>query len=278
MRNIVVLAGGIGSRMKNSLSAVDPGLLNLPKAMIPVDKENRPFLDYLLFNIKQAGYENVVIVTGENGTSIPFRYGENYMGLQLKYIEQPIPQGRAKPLGSSDALIRVLDANKDWAGGKFTICNSDNLYSVTALSLLRRSDKHNAFIDYDKLSLRLPEEKISKYAVTVKNAKNYLIDIIEKPSPGEIKSLQNRFGRLGISMNLWLFTYKQVYEYLMNTPMHPERDEKELAVTVKLIVKENKYQVYAYPLKEAVPDLSTAGDIETVRRFIKEHIQLNLAK
>ena len=66
---IVIMAAGASSRMRESLDSPDPGmkeavrmLSGLPKAMIPVGPQGRPFLDYLLLNVAKAGYSDAVIV------------------------------------------------------------------------------------------------------------------------------------------------------------------------------------------------------------------------
>ena len=146
---IVVLAGGVSSRMKNS-KAVGEGVEERlfleaqmkPKSMITLGDHDRPLMDYLLYNIRTAGYEDVTIVVGEHDEHIRAYYGDasnqdRSFGLNISYALQKIPAGRSKPLGTADALLQALNVRRDWKGKKFTVCNSDNIYSQRALGLLR---------------------------------------------------------------------------------------------------------------------------------------------
>ena len=68
--HLVILAGGISSRMRKPASGiVDVDLMKeadaKSKSMIGVGRENLPFLNYLLFNAREAGYADVVLVIGE---------------------------------------------------------------------------------------------------------------------------------------------------------------------------------------------------------------------
>ena len=69
---LVILAGGISSRMKKPVNSdvnVEEKLIEdadkKSKSMIGVGNNYRPFLDYLLFNAKQSGYNDIVLVVGE---------------------------------------------------------------------------------------------------------------------------------------------------------------------------------------------------------------------
>lgn len=125
--NIVILAGGISSRMKKTAPAavsLDPAWRRdaeeKSKAMIGVGEGYRPFLDYLLHNVSAAGYRDVVLVIGENDESIRAYYdnggARQFESLHLAYAIQPIPPGRDKPLGTADALWHGLRARRDWRG------------------------------------------------------------------------------------------------------------------------------------------------------------------
>jgi NDP-sugar pyrophosphorylase family protein len=143
---VVILAGGISSRMKKSNAAnLNPALLldveQKSKAMIGLGEHGRPFLDYLLENVDAAGYREVVVVAGDRDRSIQEHYGaegrgNRFRGLSLSYAIQSIPAGRTKPLGTADALLCGLTSRPDWSGARVSVCNCDNLYSVEALRCL----------------------------------------------------------------------------------------------------------------------------------------------
>ena len=274
---LVILAGGIGSRMRKPEQGesrqVDSRLLSeadsKPKAMIGVGEGYRPFLDYLLYNAREAGYRDVVIVINERDDSIRSYYGRldrdnEYNGLIISYAIQQIPPDREKPLGTADALLQALLQRSDWEGLKFTVCNSDNLYSTKALKILLETSHTHAMIDYDRSALRFKEDRIEKFAVTLKNEEGCLIDILEKPSRDEIAYAMDSNDRIGVSMNIFSFSYSEILPILKLVPLHPVRKEKELPQAVKMLIQKQAGCMMLYPLAEHVPDLTSKQDIASV--------------
>ncbi|MCG3117939.1 MAG: hypothetical protein ALAOOOJD_00064 [bacterium] len=283
--NIVILAGGISSRMRlaQARSApLDPALRRdaeeKAKTMIGVGSDRRPFLDYLLLNVVAAGYRNVVILIGERDHSIRDYYEARknappFQKLNIKYAVQPLPAGRQKPLGTADALWHALRATPEWRGQSFTVCNSDNLYSAEALLWARENKHHNAMIDYDRAALQFAPERIAAFAVIKKNATGYLVDIIEKPSVEEMDSVAEANGRVGVSMNIFRLAYDQILPCLEAVPLHPVRQEKELPAAVKMLVQQNPHAVFAIPRAEHVPDLTVQSDILLVKDYVQKNFQ-----
>ena len=61
--NLIILAGGASSRMKKSMASATlseaeiKSANSVSKALIGIGKDNRPILDYLLFNAEKAGFK-----------------------------------------------------------------------------------------------------------------------------------------------------------------------------------------------------------------------------
>jgi glucose-1-phosphate adenylyltransferase len=280
---LIILAGGISSRMKKPVDIkvnVDEKLIEdadkKSKSMIGVGKNYRPFLDYLLYNARESGYFDIVIVIGETDNSIKQYYGEkdlnnDFNRLKISYAIQPIPAGRTKPLGTADALLWGLKSKPEWKGSKFTVCNSDNLYSQKALRLMLSSPHIAALIDYDRSALEFELSRIEGFAVTTKDENGFLTDIIEKPTPEIIERVTSKSGFIGVSMNIFSFSYDVIFPILEKVPLHPERKEKELPEAVKILANEIKDSVYAYPLSEHVPDLTSKEDIIQVKEYLEKN-------
>lgn len=281
--NLVILAGGISSRMKEPLADnpdVDEKLIRdaneKSKSMIGVGKSYRPFLDYLLFNARESGYKDIIIVVSQNDSSIKKYYGEKeknneFHGLKISYAVQLIPEGRSKPLGTADALLCALQSKPEWSGSKFTVCNSDNLYSRKALTIMLKSPYANALIDYDRSALNFELSRIEKFAITIKDRDGFLKDIIEKPSREMIEKGKDKNGVIGVSMNIFSLSYDMILPVLEKVPLHPVRQEKELPEAVKILANENKRSVYTFPLSEHVPDLTNKQDIIQVKKYLEEY-------
>ncbi|MFQ5752905.1 MAG: sugar phosphate nucleotidyltransferase [bacterium] len=277
---LVILAGGISSRMRQPTlksAGLDARLIedakDKAKSMIGVGRNYRPFLDYLLFNAREAGYKDVVMVVSEKDDSIRNYYGtkdrgNDFHGLAVSYAVQKIPPGRIKPPGTADALLQALKIRGDWQGKKFTVCNSDNLYSQKALRLLLHSTYPNAMIDYDRSTLQFEESRIQDFAVTEKDDDNFLVNIIEKPSWEDIELVKSENGVIGVSMNIFQFDYDMILPFLERIPLHPVRLEKELPSAVVMMLAAYPKSVYAFPLCEHVPDLTNRVDILSVKDYL----------
>ncbi|HUI63467.1 MAG TPA: sugar phosphate nucleotidyltransferase [Bacteroidota bacterium] len=282
---LVILAGGISSRMKKSVAPQLSGENSLvhdadskAKSMIGVGRDQRPFLDYLLYNAKQMGYMEVLIVIGEGDDSIRNYYGDKdqdneFSGLRISYAIQRIPADRKKPLGTADALFQGLKAKREWSGTRFTVCNSDNLYSEKALGLMQEHRYSCAMIDYDRHALQFAWSRIERFAVTLKDAEGFLTGIIEKPSEDEIKAATGKNGFVGVSMNIFDLQYDMILPFLEKVPLHPLRSEKELPEAVTMMVREHPKCVFAYPLSEHVLDLTDKNDILPVKRYLEAHFE-----
>jgi NDP-sugar pyrophosphorylase family protein len=270
---IVILAAGASSRMR--ASAAESSNLDLqlrsdatskPKSMVGVGRERRPFLEYLLQHVELAGYQQVVIVLGSGGDIIRrhcqhLQETGKFPGLRFSFVTQQVPVGGEKPAGTADALLHALEATPMLQHRKFTVCNSDNLYSVTALRLLLEDSHRNALIDYDRDALRFDRERISRFALLQTSTDGFLYDIIEKPGAREFEEAIRNRGRIGVSMNIFRFSYDDILPFLNIVPLHPVRKEKELPVAVRLMIQEYSHSVYAIPLAEHVSDLTSVADV-----------------
>jgi len=281
---LVILAGGVSSRMKNSIDDADklsPRLSeesnSKSKAMLSVGEGDRPFLDYLLFNALKSGYDDITIVIGEKDNSVKEYYESIETGylseLSISFALQPIPEGRIKPLGTADALLRALLKRNDWKKKQLTVCNSDNLYSQKSLKLMLEADCSNAMIEYNREGLLFEKERIEKFAVIKIDNEGFLIDIIEKPSDSQIRVLNDENGLVGVSMNIFKLDYDMILPYLENEPLHPERNEKELPSAIKRMVEDHPQSLKTIPLKENVPDLTSKKDILKVKEFIEKEFK-----
>lgn len=280
---LVILAGGISSRMKKSKSSdieLDPHIVKdadlKSKAMIRVGENERPFLDYLLFNANASGYRDIVIVIGEKDDSIKSYYESReskklFQELMISYAIQPIPEGREKPLGTADALYHALKLKSGWSGSSFTVCNSDNLYSQNTLKLMLESKYKNSMIDYDRDGLNFEKERIEKFSVTKKDNEGFLVDIIEKPTIDEIESARDKNGTFGVSMNIFKLNYDMIFPFLEIVPLNPIRKEKELPAAIKMMIDKFPKSLYAYSVSEEVPDLTSKEDISKVKIFLEKH-------
>ena len=281
-KNLVILAAGASSRMKKSLGTEnlsEEEVINAntrSKALLGFGKNNRPILDFLLLNAEKAGYENILIIISEKSALFKTYYGEkqknnSFNGLSISSATQYVPKDRVKPFGTADALFQALTQFPELQHEAFTVCNSDNLYSVAALQALLTCKDANAFINYDRDALLFPMEKIERFALTLVDENSQLKAIIEKPSKEKINDYKDAEGKFRVSMNVFKFTGAEIYSFLKNCPIDPIRNEKELPTAVLNMIDESSFFIKGIPFAEHVPDLTSKEDITIMKDYIVKH-------
>jgi NDP-mannose synthase len=117
MRRAVILAGGLGTRLR-------PYTTVLPKPLMPVG--DRPVLDIVIRQLKAHGFERVTIATGYLAELIEafFRDGGSY-GIPIDYFREE------QPLGTVGALALIEDLTEP-----FLVMNGDVLTDIDYGSFL----------------------------------------------------------------------------------------------------------------------------------------------
>tara|TARA_B100000579_G_C22789162_1_gene833522 strand:- start:383 stop:1219 length:837 start_codon:yes stop_codon:yes gene_type:complete len=273
--NLIIMAAGASSRMKKSLKRemVDSNVYeianNSHKSLIPLGKEGRPLIYYLIKNAIKANYSNIYIITGvDNSDFKEFIISQSFENINIQFVKQYIPKGREKPLGTSDAVVQALDQFPELKQNIFTVCNGDNLYSVSTLNLLKEKRNHpHALISYSWSAFNYEKERISKFALISMDSKNNLIDIVEKPDLDIVDNFKDESGELGLSMNIFSFTASKIYSYVKNCPINEVRNEKELPEAVRILNRENPNEIFCYKVFEHLPDLTNSSDIDNFKNM-----------
>ena len=268
---VVVLAAGASSRMKKGSYVKDDFMANEAltrfKAMIRVAPDSPPFLSYLLQRIADEGSNEIVIVISERD-NITRDYFEKHpvKGVRLRFIVQPIPEGRVKPEGTSHAMEIALEACPHWAGNPVTVCNGDNLPPAGSFSAI--FNHSSALIAYDGAKLGLPDDRTSAFAVLDINKGGFLTQIIEKPSAQVANSKIDKDGVLRISMNIFRLPYERFLKITKACEFSEDRNERELPTAIQNFTKESPDRLFCIPYAGEFLDLTHPGDIE----FVKEKL------
>lgn len=277
---LLILAGGMSSRMKkatDSDTSLDPKLIEqantLPKCMLGVGKNGRPFMDYVLYNASKAGIKEVVLILNPKDTVTQPHYetltsNRNNWGLDIQFARQYIPANREKPLGTTDAIEQALAQFPSWQNSRFIACNGDNLYPTKAFKLLLDDTHPNAMLDWDTENYTI--ERVRNCAIIKKDEEEYLIDLLEKPNDAEWEEIVNTMPRIGISWNIFAFTTTELLPFLEKTPLHPIRNEKEIPVTVRLWANEVSKSIYTIPIEDVLPDLTSKNDIAEIQAILEK--------
>ena len=262
MDKAVILARGLGTRMRktNDAAELTDDQANTAKsgvkAMIPID---RPFLDYVINELADAGYKKICLVIGNEHESIK----QYYRSLDAKRVSFEFAI-QAEPLGTANAVAAAEDFAAD---DPFVVINSDNFYPAVALKALQELNGPG-LIGFDRDSMvedsNIQAERILKFAIVQTDPDGFLNKIIEKPTA---EDLANSTKPIGVSMNCWRLN-KTIFEACRN--IKPSvRDEYELPDAVEYTMHKLGQKYKLIPLKEAVLDLTSQDDIAPVTKKLK---------
>ena len=273
--SLIILAAGLSSRMKKSVSNKNLSKHSIEQAnsrekgLIGIDKNGRPLIHYLLINAKSAGFKVIYLVIGQNSNRFKSYFNENkYDGLDIKFAVQYLEKNKVKPSGTADALFQAVTQFPILKSSNFCVCNSDNLYSAKALRSIRSTSFSNAFISYDKSYLNFSSEKVSSFSILKLNDNGYLVNILEKPTTKDFDLFKDSGGKIRVSMNLFKFNGSVFFDYLKNCPFDKLRNEKELPTAVLNLAKDKPSSVYGIPFEEHVPDLTSKDDIIILNKLL----------
>ena len=274
-KTIVILAAGMSSRMKKSIdSDIDDSKADEAnkKSKSLITFGDKPFIYFLLKNIVEAGFENVIMVVGKDFDDFKKQLDNLNFNNKLKidYAIQKIPRDRVKPFGTADAVFQTMDQIEILKDSSFCVCNSDNLYSSSSLRLIRENDFENAVLAYDRDSLNFPKERVSSFSILMTDDNFNLVNFIEKPTQEQVDQNLDSNGKIRVSMNIFKFNGMQAFDFIKNCPINPIRNEKELPSAIVNMINENDLYMKGIPIAEHVPDLTSKADINIIQKLIEQ--------
>ena len=154
----MILCGGFGKRLR-------PLTERVPKPLVEI-KDDYTILDKQLFDFKNAGVNQVYLLTGFLSDKIQERFGDNYKGVKIKYVEED------KPLGTLNAIRLGMEAVGP--GKQCIIRNGDVVADLNIKKMIQTGEKS----DYP-LSIFITR-MVSPYGI-VEISGDRLISFKEKP-------------------------------------------------------------------------------------------------
>ncbi|WP_373061564.1 nucleotidyltransferase family protein [Gemmatimonas sp.] len=261
IRAAVIMAGGLGTRMRRTddtaaleasqVAAVESGM----KGMIPI---KRPFLEYVISALADAGITDVLLVIGPGHDGVRQYFTEEAppRRVRLRFAVQPAP------IGTANAVTVAADAFGDAIGHEpFLVLNADNYYPIRAFRALAAEDSAGV-VAFDRDALmregNVDAERVGAFAVLDVSTNGTLRGIIEKP--GATFDLAGETVTW-VGMNLWAVT-PAVVDACRRVPLS-SRGEYELPEAVSLALHEGVL-VRAVRMSAPVLDLSRRSDIAGV--------------
>lgn len=224
----VIMAAGKGTRML-------PLTKTVPKVLIPINR--KPFLMYVIENLKKAGYEEFGIIAGHLKENIDDFVKENDINASI--IEQK------EQKGTGHAVMQARDFCKD---EDFIVLGGDNLFSVKDLQNINRPDEFCYIVGKES-------EHPEKYGVLI--ADGFMLKKIHEKPKEFVGSL--------INIGLYKFT-SDIWGALDKIELS-ERGEYELTDAITLLAKQDKIKVLE--LQDYWLDLGCLKDIPKVEEFLR---------
>ncbi len=235
---IVVFAAGLGTRMG--------GLTKTrPKPLILV--QGKPFLYYLLSNIKQAGFSRVILVTGYLAGQID-EFVRQYQS-EFPLIET-VNQWQVFGQDKQGSLLPLLTAKSLLGDDDFVVVMGDNLYAAVDLEVCRQFTDKYCYLG------GLEVDNPSHYGTLVCDEDNYLRRIEEKS--------ENPSSNL-INSGLYKFT-SDIFAAAKEVGKSV-RGEYEITDAISKLAEKKLVKVYR--LRGEWLDFGRPEDVVKVEKFLK---------
>lgn len=121
----LILAGGFGTRLRTVVQ-------NIPKVMAPV--REIPFLEYLLEHLHKHAFTETLISVHYLAHHIKNYFGDNYKGMNIRYIEENAPLGTGGAIKHSMSFTQDTKNILVMNGDSFTNCNLKEIFEQHAKS------------------------------------------------------------------------------------------------------------------------------------------------
>ncbi len=247
-------------------ASLDPGQATAAKtgvkAMIPM---GRPFLDYVLGSLADAGFRKICVVIGPEHSQVRDHYERkvSLSRITIEFAEQ------AQPRGTADA---VLAAESFANGDSFAVLNSDNYYGSSVLAEMSRL-RQPAVIGFARSGLielgNVPPDRVTRFGALDVGPDGFLRRILARPDESMVASGEEIYG----SMNCWLFD-SGIFRACREVAVSP-RGELELPRAVQLAIDSHGLRMKVIKVRAAVLDLSSRADIAGVQARLRD-VQVQL--
>lgn len=168
VKTAIVLTGGFATRLR-------PLTLTKPKPLLPI--LDKPLLDWILADLKNAGIKQVILSVRYLADMIRSRYenGDD-LGIDISYSEEVRPLGDAGPIPK---IIKEFEIREP-----FLVVYGDVFSNIDYKSICEYHRKKGGLAT---LALTKVDDP-SRYGVAVLDNGNRIVDFIEKPPKEKVKS------------------------------------------------------------------------------------------
>lgn len=254
----IILARGLGTRMRQADASADLDVDQRRVAesgMKGMIRIGRPFLDYVISALADAGIRRVCLVIGPEHDEV-----RSYYTREVRLLRVSVSFAtQARPLGTADAVAAAEGFPGD---AHFLVLNADNYYPADACRALA-SLGTSGLVGFEPDALiagsNVDAERVRTFALVEVDAEGNLSSIIEKPDDATYQGLK---GRALVSMNLWSFS-PAIFDACRQVQTS-SRGELELQDAVRIAMHDLGVRFRVVPYAGGVLDLSRRGDVAAV--------------
>lgn len=241
IKKVVVCVAGRGSRMKELGEKT-------PKPLIEV--LGKPFLHFLLTNLTNAGFTEIIMVTGHLSEQVE-QFMEDSKDVFPHF--QTINQFELLGEDKYGTLLPVVAARDLIGDDNFVVVYGDNLFSLNDLENMRKLNGNFHYV------AGMSVEDPSRYGTLVSKDDDLLERIDEK--------VENPVSDI-INTGVYTFT-PEIYDIIDDVVPNASNGEYYLTSAIDLLAKKDKVKIVT--LQDYWLDFGRPDDIPRVEKFIKDN-------
>ena len=231
-KEAIILAGGLGTRLRSVVKDV-------PKPM--ADINGKPFLEYLLSNLKKQGIEKVILSVGYKYEIIKNYFGNSFLNMKILYSIEDKPLGTGGGIRKSLSFVESEDV---------FIINGDTIFDIDLSALFSFHKKKKSALTLALKSMK----RFSRYGSVELNKQGRIIGFKEK---GYHKSGLVNGG-------IYVLAKEVLEDFKIEKPFSFEKDFLEVYYTI--------LPFFGMSFENYFVDIGIPEDYE---RFKKDAIALN---
>jgi len=201
-----------------------------------VKVQGKPFLEYQLALLKQAGITNIVLCTGYMGEQIKSQFGNGgKWGINIKYSSEDKPLGTAGALKKAEALLE--DTFFTMYGDSYLFLDFSHIMSyfesqkklalMTVYKNYDRYDRSNTVVEGNLVKKFSKQEKTKDMVYIEYGANIFRKEVLEMIPEDQFYSLDELFPRLIEMGELLAFEVKERF-YEIGSPQGLKEFEEYL--------------------------------------------------
>lgn len=234
IKKVVIAAAGKGTRMLHLAT-------DKPKHLIAVN--DRPFLYYVLTNLKKAGIDEMILVVGHKKERMAEFAEKHKREFDITLVDQFALAGTEK----YGTAIPVACARAFVGGEDFVVIFGDNLYSPKDISNIAQKDAFNYVSGFR-------HDHPEKYGVFLHDGE-FLKDVIEKPK---------EFVSDIINTGLMKFT-PEIFDAITRVGVSP-RGEYELTDAIRALAEKGRVKIRK--IEDYWFDFGNPDDVTRISQFL----------